>query len=176
MYLNGKFGTNPGDVNPYAASLFYAVDRYASFKSDWQDYYNSGGTVLCARYTTSNAIHQGSKLCESEQDKYWDWLFNLEYNLIGLPKPDIMIYLNVPVKITENNMRNRENSTNTKPDIHETDEDYITNCRLAALRLVDKYNWDAVQCYEGSRMRGIGEINNDIIKILNNKLGWNCVI
>ena len=64
LYLNGAFGTRPGDVNPYAASSFFAVDRYASYRQDWGDWYEQGGLVLCDRYTTSNAVHQGSKLPE----------------------------------------------------------------------------------------------------------------
>ena len=62
MYLNGEFGDKPGDVNPYAASLFYCVDRFASFKSKWGEEYNAGQIIIAGRYTTSNAIHQAYRL------------------------------------------------------------------------------------------------------------------
>ena len=87
MYLNGDFGARPDDVNAYASSIFYAVDRYASYMTDWKAYYQSGGVVLSDRYTTSNAVHQGAKLPPEEQPRFFDWLYDLEYVKLGLPRP-----------------------------------------------------------------------------------------
>ena len=96
LYLSGAFGTKPGDVNPYAASSFFAVDRYASYRQDWGDWYEQGGLVLCDRYTTSNAVHQASKLSAEERDTFFRWLYEFEFGKLGLPKPDLVLYLDMP--------------------------------------------------------------------------------
>ena len=124
-YLRGDFGQKPTDVNAFAASTFYAVDRYASYKQDWGKYYEQGGLVLADRYTTSNAVHQGSKLTGQSRLDFFDWLFDYEYRLMELPKPDLVIYLDVPVDLTERNMHRREAQTGTSADIHERDDGYL---------------------------------------------------
>ena len=101
MYLNGNFGTNPNDVNAYAASVFYTVDRYASYKAKWGEYYKNGGTVVSGRYTTSNAVHQASKLNEDKWEDFLSWLYDFEYNKIGIPKPDKVIFLDMPVEVSQ---------------------------------------------------------------------------
>ena len=121
-YLNGNLGKNPGDVNAYAASLFFSMDRYASYKQDWGGFYEAGGLIVADRYTTSNAVHQASKLPEGERQEYLDWLFGLEYGRLGLPEPDLVLYLDMPTEITERMMRGREQATGTHADIHEQDE------------------------------------------------------
>ena len=108
MYLAGQFGENPNDVNPYASSIFYAVDRYASFMTDWKDYYRGGGLMLLDRYTTSNAVHQGAKLPEGEQPAFFDWLYDLEYGKLGLPEPDLVIYLEVDLETSMARTRHRQ--------------------------------------------------------------------
>ena len=95
MYLAGKFGDRPDDVNAYAASSFFSVDRYASYKTNWGEFYRSGGLVISDRYTTSNAVHQCSKLPPEQWDSFLNWLFDFEYNKIGIPAPDRVIYLAV---------------------------------------------------------------------------------
>ena len=89
LYLHGALGNHPGDVNAYAASVLYAVDRFASYKEDWGRFYEEGGIVVANRYTTSNAVHQASKLPEGERREFLDWLFDLEYHRMGLPEPDL---------------------------------------------------------------------------------------
>ena len=100
LYLSGAFGTHPDDVNAYAASTFYSVDRYASYKQDWGKYYEAGGLLIADRYTTSNAIHQGSKLPEAELPAFFDWLYDLEYGKMGLPRPDLVLYLDVDLPLS----------------------------------------------------------------------------
>ena len=117
-YLDGNLGKSPGDVNAYAASMFYAMDRYASYKQDWGGFYEAGGLIVADRYTTSNAVHQASKLPESERKAYLDWLFDLEYRLLALPRPDLVIYLDMPTEITGRMMRKREEATGTLSLIH----------------------------------------------------------
>ena len=90
-YLSGEFGSEPGDVNAFAASTFFFVDRFASYKSDWGEYYKNGGTIICDRYTTSNAIHQGAKLPENELNDFLDWLYDFEFRLMELPRPDFVV-------------------------------------------------------------------------------------
>lgn len=145
-YLDGKLGKNPGDVNAYAASLFYAVDRYASYKEDWGAFYEAGGLIVADRYTTSNAVHQASKLPEAERGPYLDWLFDLEYERLGLPRPDLVVYLEMPTEVTERMLRKRERDTGTHADIHEQDEGYLARCRSNAEEVARRCGWSVVCC------------------------------
>ena len=177
-YLAGEYGKDPKSVNQYAASTFYAVDRYASFKKNWGKFYNDGGIVITARYTGSNAIHQGSKIVDPDskehtyelRSEFFRWLAELEFNLMGIPAPDLVVYLDVDVKQTEKNMRNREKETNTKADIHETDESYIEQCKKSAADAAQFYGWVVIPCTDDNGMRSIEDINNDILKVIKDKL------
>ena len=163
MYLAGEFGKKPGDVNPYAASAFYAVDRYASWKKVWQDWYQSGGLVLADRYTTSNAVHQTGKLPESEQKPFLDWLREFEYEKLGLPEPDLVLLLDVPTDRSEAMLRRREAQTGTKGDIHETDSAYLAACRAAAQRAAALWGWTRIPCLDpAGRLRPVEEIHEEI--------------
>ena len=162
MYLGGDFGTRPGDVNSYAASAFYAVDRYASYKQDWGQWYENGGLVLCDRYTTSNAVHQASKETGENRDHYLHWLYDFEYARLGLPKPDLIIYLDVPTDFTERLMRGREEKLGTQADIHEKDMEYLVTCRNAGRAAADYYGWTVIQCVKDGMMRSIEDIHEEI--------------
>ena len=129
LYLHGALGNRPGDVNAYAASVLYAVDRFASYKEDWGGFYEEGGIVVANRYTTSNAVHQASKLPEGERQAFLDWLFDLEYGRMGLPAPDLVLYLDLPTEVSEKMLRHREQATATAADIHEQDGAYLRRCR-----------------------------------------------
>lgn len=163
MYLAGEFGRKPGDVNPYAASAFYAVDRYASWKKVWQDWYRAGGLVLADRYTTSNAVHQTGKLGEAEQGPFLDWLRDFEYEKLGLPEPDLVLLLDMPTDRSEAMLRRRETETRTKGDIHETDSAYLAACRAAAQTAAERWGWRKVSCLnEAGEMRSVKEIHEEI--------------
>ena len=162
MYLGGAFGDRPSDVNAYAASTFFSVDRYASFKQDWGGFYADGGVVLADRYTTSNAVHQGGKLPPEERKAYFRWLFDFEYRLMGLPAPDLVIYLDVPVEQTEENMHRREAETHTVADIHEKDRDYLRQCQIAAMDAAEQFGWKRIPCTRDGAMRSVEEIHNDV--------------
>lgn len=162
MYLGGEFGSQPTDVNAYAASTFFSVDRFASYKQDWGKFYEDGGLVLADRYTTSNAVHQGSKLPPEEQEAYFQWLFDFEYHLLGLPEPDLVIYLDVPVDQTEKNMLHRQADTNTSGDIHETNTEYLRACRMAAGAAADRFGWRRIPCVENGVMRSIEDIHKEV--------------
>ena len=163
MYLAGKFGTKPSDVNPYAASAFYTVDRYASYKSVWGEYYNSGGTVVSGRYTTSNAVHQTSKLPESGWKAFLDWLYDFEYGKIAIPKPDKVIFLDMPVGVSQKLLDMRYSAGGGK-DIHESDTEYLENCRKAAVFTADYSGWSIIPCAAGGEPRSVEEISDDILK------------
>ena len=132
LYLHGALGGRPGDVNACAASVMFAVDRFASYKEDWGGFYEAGGVVVANRYTTSNAVHQASKLRPEERRSFLDWLFDLEYRRLGLPEPDRVLYLDMPTEAANRLMRRREAETNTAADIHEQDGDYLRRCRECA--------------------------------------------
>ena len=165
-YLDGNLGKKPGDVNAYAASLFFSMDRYASYKQDWGSFYEAGGLIVADRYTTSNAVHQASKLPESERKAYLDWLFDLEYRLLGLPKPDLVIYLDMPTEITEQMMRRREQTTGTHADIHEQDETYLKNCRANAKEIVKACGWSVVDCAEDEKPRTPEDIHAQVYQLV----------
>ena len=164
MYLGGQFGTKPSDVNAYAASAFYAVDRYASYKQDWGKWYEDGGLILSDRYTTSNAVHQASKETGENQDAFLKWLYEFEYDKLGLPRPDLTIYLDVPTAFTEQLMRHREQSTNTKADIHEKDTQYLATCRETGRAAARFYNWTVIECVRDGQMRSIEDIHEEIYR------------
>jgi len=162
MYLGGEFGTNPTDVNAYAASAFYAVDRFASFKQDWGQWYTNGGLVLSDRYATSNAVHQASKEPEEKQGEFLQWLYDFEYNKLGLPSPDLVVYLDVPTDYTERLLRHREQDTNTKADIHEKDTAYLATCRRTGKKAAEFYGWKQIECVRDGDMRSIEDIHEEI--------------
>ena len=164
MYLGGEFGTKPTDVNAYAASVFYAVDRYASYKKVWEDWYKNGGLVVSDRYTTSNAVHQTSKEPAEKQAEFLKWLYELEYDKMGLPRPDLVVYLDVPTDFTEKMMRRREADTNTQADIHEQDLAYLATCRRAGKAAAEYYGWKIVQCVQDGEMRSIEDIHEEIYR------------
>ena len=163
-YLDGNLGKKPSDVNAYAASMFYAMDRYASYKQDWGEFYEAGGLIIADRYTTSNAVHQASKLPKNERDAYLKWLFDTEYGLLGLPKPDLVIYLDMPTEITERMMRKREKDTGTHADIHEQDEEYLRNCRANAREIVEECGWTVISCAAGDAPRTPEDIHNEVCR------------
>lgn len=163
MYLGGEFGKNPGDVNPYAASAFYAVDRYASLKKVWGAYYEQGGLILTDRYTTSNAVHQAVKCEEADRPAFLNWLDDFEHGKMGLPRPDLVIYLDMPTEKSVELLRSRENATHTKADIHELDTGYLAACRRSALQAADVLGWRKVACLdEAGRLRSIEDIHQEI--------------
>lgn len=163
MYLAGQFGEKPEDVNAYAASTFYAVDRYASFKKHWQNLFDEG-YVLADRYTTSNAIHQMTKLEKEKWDEYLDWLFDFEYGLLGIPEPGSVIFLDMPVEISQKLMSERYGGDENKKDVHERDVEYLEKCYEAAKYAAKKCGWTTVKCYENDKARAIDEISADVMK------------
>ena len=171
MYLGGAFGSNPGDVNAYAASVFFAVDRFASVREDWGRLYEQGGLILSDRYTTSNAVHQGSKLPEEELPDFFQWLSDLEYHKMGLPEPDLVIYLDVDLETSLRRMKRRQEKTNTHADIHESDVRYLESCLRTADRAADFYGWTRIPFQKDGAERDIDEKNAEIYRLIRSYLG-----
>ena len=164
MYLKGDFGKNPEDVNPYAASLFYAVDRFASYRMKWKDFYEKGGIVIADRYTTSNMVHQMTKYEDEVKRKdFLSWLEKTEYGELELPRPDLVILLDIPLAVSENLVKERAKKGGSM-DIHEQHLDYLRKCHDAYRQLVALYHWKRIPCTEEGRLRSIEDIGKDVEK------------
>ncbi len=171
MYLAGQFGQKPDDVNAYAASSFYAVDRYASYKTNWGNFYEAGGIVVADRYTTSNAVHQCSKLPQNEWNGFLDWLFHYEFELLGLPQPDCVIYLRVATAVSQRLMTERYHGDESKKDVHEKNMEYLARSRKAAEYCADRLGWHTIECADGSEMRTVEAIGQELYSIVQDLVG-----
>jgi dTMP kinase len=164
MYLNGEFGTNPESVNPYAASSFYAVDRYASYKQNWGDFYRQGGIIIADRYTTSNMVHQAVKIAEEEEkNAFLDWLWDLEFIKFGLPIPDSVVFLDMPPAYSHMlRLERAKREGQDQPDIHERNEAYLEHCYANYCAIAKKYQWNKVQCVSGDSLKTVDEIHEEV--------------
>ncbi len=165
MYLGGEFGTDAADVNAYAASSFYAVDRFASFKLKWKNDYDNGKLILADRYATSNLIYQTEKIDKSKWDEYIEWSDDFEYNKIGIPRPDLVIFLDMPVEISQKLMTSRYNGDENKKDVHEANVAFLNACRQSALYAAKKQGWTVIECSDGEKSLPIDVIHNKIVEI-----------
>lgn len=173
MYLSGEFGENAKDVSPYIASTFYAADRYATFQKEYKKYYEAGGIILADRYTTANMVHQAGKIDNKEErEKFLNWLFDLEFNLYGLPVPNKVFFLNMPPEKVKELIKNRENkfTHNSQKDIHERDEKHLQDAYNAACSLVEKYNWNEIKCVRNKEIRTREDIHQEIFNIVKEEL------
>lgn len=167
LYLNGEFGSHPDDVNAYTASTFFAVDRFASFKDDWGKYYKNDSLILSDRYTTSNAVHQGCKVDESELDEFFRWLSDLEYNKMSLPRPDLVLYLDIPLELAEKRRQKRESEGVSVADIHEKDREYLRKCLVTANKACDYFSWHRIYSLDSHNSeRSFDDINEEIYTII----------
>lgn len=166
MYLNGELGSSPSDVNAYAASSFYAVDRYASYKQFWQSDYQNGTVILADRYATSNAIYQLSKIKDDERNEFLNWLEFYEYTQLQLPKPDAVIYLDMPIEISQQLLTQRYNGDTTKKDLHESNFEFLKQCRKSALYAVEQQGWRLVECSKDNQPRSIEDIHSEVLQLV----------
>lgn len=169
MYLAGAFGDNALDINPYPVSTMFAIDRYASYKMEWEKFYQDGGIIVTDRYTTSNMVHQASKI-ESidKKNEYLDWLEELEYSKMGIPRPDLIIFLNMPTETAAELMAQRKNKITGEDikDIHEKDISYLKKSYENACNIAKKYNWLEIKCVENGRLKTIDEIGEEIFSVV----------
>lgn len=166
MYLNGEFGSAPNQVNPYAASSFYAIDRFASYTKNWKNFYLDDGTVIADRYTTSNAIHQCAKLPKEQWKDFINWLFHYEYELLGIPKPYRTLYLRVDPEVSQKLMTKRYQGNEERKDIHESDLEYLRRSREAADYCAKELGWTLIECVQNGDMRSIEDIAADIFNVI----------
>ncbi len=158
MYLAGEFGGTADSVNAYAASMFYAVDRYAAYTRHWKQDYEEGKVILAARYTTSNVLHQMSKLPQDQWEDYLAWLGNLEYDRMGIPAPDLVLYLEMPDEASQKLLTHRYEGDESKKDLHERDAEYRRRCAKAADYAAGRLGWRVISCAEGSELLPIEAI------------------
>lgn len=173
MYLEGDFGTNAQEISPYIASTFYAADRYATFKTEFEEYYKNGGIIIADRYTTSNMIHQAGKIKDDkEREKFLNWLWDFEFNLYGLPIPTEVIFLNMPLEYSKKLMENRENKITheAKKDIHESSKEHLQSAYNEACKLAKKYNWYEIKCVKEDKIRTVEDINDEIYNVITDKI------
>ena len=169
MYLNGEFGTDPQSVNAFATSVFFAVDRFASFRKDWQEFYENGGIIIADRYVTSNLVHQAGKISDAaEKERYIQWLSDLEYNIFGLPKPDRVIFLDMPpaysLKLRQQRNELKQGLT---ADIHEADQTYLQNAYENAIGIAKHQEWHTISCVTDDNIRTIEDIHAEIVRSIN---------
>jgi len=164
-YLAGDFNEDDPEISAYSASLMYAVDRYTSYKTHWEPLYKSGKPVISARYVTSNAIYQMTKLDKAKWDGYLEWLFDLEYHKLGLPEPKKTIFLDMPIEISQKLLSERYGGDESKKDVHERNIIFMEHCREAALYVGKRCGWEIVNCSDNGQPRSIDEIQDEICKI-----------
>ena len=165
MYLSGEFGEHAKDVSPYIASTFYAADRYATYTTQYKEYYENGGIILADRYTTANMVHQAGKIKDKqEREKFLNWLWDFEFNLYGLPEPTEVFFLKMPPETSLELIKNRENkfTHESQKDIHERDKNHIIDSFNAACDVAQKYNWYTVECVSNNKIRTIDDIHEEI--------------
>jgi len=162
QYLAGRFGRAPEDVNAYAASLFYAVDRYVNYKLKWAQAHAAGQIILADRYTTSNAYHQATKLPPEGWPAYFAWLEDTEYGKLGIPRPDLVFFLDMPLDISKRLISARYAGDETKRDIHEADAAYLAQCHAAAMAAAQALGWIRIGCADGDSPLSPEEIHRRI--------------
>jgi len=170
MYLNGEFGTDPQDVNAFATSVFFAVDRFASFRKDWKAFYDNGGIIIADRYVTSNLVHQAGKISDNaEKERYITWLNELEYGIFGLPKPDCVIFLDMPpaysLKLRQERNTLKQGLTQ---DIHEADQTYLQLAYDNAVGIAQHQAWHTISCVANEQIRSIDDIHAEILQTIEN--------
>lgn len=173
MYLRGEFGKEAKTVSPYVASTFYAADRYATYKKELEEYYEAGGLILADRYTTANMVHQAGKIKDkAERKKFLDWLWDLEFNIYKIPKPDKVFFLNMPIEFVEKLIKDRKNKfdENATKDIHESDEEHLADSYNAACDVAKDYNWNEIKCVREGNLRTREDIGDEIFKTVEEML------
>lgn len=166
MYLNGDFGQGVQSVNAYAASVFYAVDRFASYRRRWQMFYERGDIIVADRYTTSNMVHQAVKIADPvERKAYLDWLWDLEFCKMELPQPDAVLFLDLPPAWSAKLLATRRQK-HAGADLHEADTAYLARCYEAYGALADLYGWHRIACVDSAGLKSVERIHADIYRVV----------
>lgn len=172
MYLGGSFGSHADDVNAFAASTFFAVDRYASYRMKWKQYYEAGDIILADRYTTSNMVHQAVKIEDTaEREHFLDWLWDFEFVKLALPVPDLVVFLDMDPAVSDRLIAARARENKQAEDIHERDKSYLHRCHAAYVELAAKYGWQRVACSSCGQPRSVEDIHADVYAAVQKILG-----
>ena len=166
MYLNCEISKNLYDINPFATSSFFAVDRIINYIQHWRKFYNEKDSIIvCDRYSTSNMIYQLAKVDRNDWDKFLDWVCDFEYNKLKIPSPDTVIYLKVPIEVSQKLINAR-----STPDLHESNLDFLYSCSEAAEYSANKFNWNIINCSkDGYSIDSIEEISNKVFNLIKEK-------
>lgn len=164
MYLDGQFGSHPGDVNAYAAASFYAVDRFASYRQYWRQAYQNGTAIVADRYTTSNLIYQLTKLPRNQWDDFVAWVEDYEYGKLGLPRPSLTFFLDMPPEISQQLLNQRYDGDSQKKDLHERDVEFLKACRESAYYCAERLSWKVIGCAQDGVPKGITQISMEIVE------------
>lgn len=170
MYLDGRFGGSPEAVNAYAASTFYAVDRYVSYQCYWKSDYLDGTLILSDRYATSNLYHQAIKLPKTEWPDFFRWCEDFEYGKMGIPKPNLVLYLDMPIAVSQALLTQRYGGDTSKKDIHERDIAYLHRCREAALFAAAHLGWQVIPCAANDKAYDIETLSTHIYQTVSSFL------
>lgn len=163
-YLSGEYGEDPDQVNPYTASVFYAADRADAFLKELGDFYRKGGVIITDRYTTSNMIHQASKIeDEEERERFLSWLEDLEYEKMGIPSPDQVFFLNLAPEVSMRLIEKRAEKAKSVKDIHEKDEAYLSRSASRAKRLAEGRGWTLIDCAPDGEMLPVDVIGEKLL-------------
>ncbi len=169
MYLSGEFGSKPEDVDAYASSTFYAIDRFASYQTEWKDFYLNGGIVIADRYTMSNMIHQASKITSTQKkEQFLDWLWDFEFTKLGIPVPDCVLFLDMPPKYAQELMKHRKNKITGEADkdIHEKNHGHLVDSYNNACSIAEKYHWNKISCIRNNQIKSIDEIHEEVYSVV----------
>jgi dTMP kinase len=165
-YLNGKYGSLK-EMGPYKSSIFYALDRFDA-ASEIRKWLKEGRVVIANRYVSSNMAHQGAKILKSaERRKYFNWNYSLEYEIFGIPKPNLTIVLNVPATIAQglvDKKGSREYIGGVKRDIHEANLQHLKRAEATYKELIGLYPKDfrLIMCVESKRLLSVPEVHEKV--------------
>lgn len=168
MYLGGEFGENAKSIDAYQASVFFSVDRLCTMLK-LKDFYENDGIIVIDRYVQSNMIHQAGKISDKkERERFLNWIDDFEFNVLKLPREDIVLFLDVPIKVSKSlaNAR-KELKSGTKLDIHEKDEKHLADAYEAGKFVAKKFSWEIINCVEEEKMKSIEQIHQEILSKVN---------
>lgn len=175
MYLRGDFGRSAEDVNAYAASAFYAVDRFASFRTQWRRDYERETVILADRYVTSNMVHQAVKIEDpSDRKAFIDWVDDFEYEKLGLPRPDLVFFLDMKPEVSARLIARRAEMSGQAEDIHEKDGAYLVKCHELYSALAKERGWVTIKADDGDEPRGVDEVHEDVWKHVQSLIDFCC--
>ena len=163
QYLSGAYGERAQDVNAHAASALFAVDRLASYLCEWKQELERCDVFVADRYTTSNAIHQLSKLPEAEWEAFAGWLFDFEFGKLALPEPDAVVYLRLDTQTSQELLERRYGGDASRRDVHERDLGYLERSREAADWCAARFGWLTVECAQAGGLRERLDVHAEIM-------------